>query len=264
VQLFLVLFAIFAIVIVLVVALNVVSSPKSIAHPISTAQPDAHQETAATTSALPVDHQEAEAVESEPPDLSILPREFVVLDLETTGLDREKHEIIEMAALRVHVDTSTADSFQVLVKPEKRIPKRITELTGITQEMVEQDSMSLPDALPAFLDFLADSPLVIFNAEFDMGFLQVAASKQGLVIANRYACALKLARRAFPGLPSYKLQDLAERFNIPTDDNHRALADCKRAATIFGTAATSHGKQIRWSRLPVENNARQKAATTAG
>lgn len=122
----------------------------------------------------------------------------------------------------------------------------------------------IADALPAFLDFLADSPLVIFNAEFDMGFLQNAASRHGLVIANRYTCALKMARRAWPGLPSYKLKDLAELFKLPTDDTHRALADCNRAAAIFATAATFHGKQIRWSRLPVEQNARPKAATTAG
>ena len=149
-------------------------------------------------------------------------------------------------------------------KAGKKIPKRITDLTGITQEMVEQDSMPLADALPALLDFLADSPLVIFNAEFDMGFLQNAASRHGLVIANRYACALKMARRAWPGQPSYKLKDLAEQLKVPTDDTHRALADCKRAATVFATAAKFHGKQIRWSRLPAEPNAGHKAATTAG
>ncbi len=197
-------------------------------------------------------------------ELSMLPRDFVVLDLKTTGLDSERHEIIEIGAMRVHVDTSTCDTFQVLVKPEKKVPKHITDLTGITQEMVDQDGEPIADMLPAFLEFISDLPLVTFNADFDMAFLQNAASRHGLVIANRYACALEMARRAWPSLPSYKLEDLAELGNLPTEGTHRALGDCKIALTIFTSAASILGNQIMWSKLPVEQNASHRAATTTG
>jgi len=83
-----------------------------------------------------------------------------------------------------------------------------------------------------------------------MGFLWNAAKRQGLAIENRYACALKLARRAWPGLPSYRLADLAKIGNLSDDDTHRALGDCKRAVIIFASAVSQIGEEIR---CPTDN-----------
>ena len=246
-QLFIILFVI---VIVVVVALRLAFSPKSSVRVIPTPPSAKPSKTATTTSAASV-------------DLSMLPRQFIVLDLETTGLDTVRHEIIEVGAIRVSVDSDSHATFQALVKPEKKIPKRITELTGITQDMVDREGESLADVLAAFIEFASDLPLVTFNADFDLGFLQNAASRHGLVIANRYTCALKMARRAWPGLPSYRLKDLAEMGNLSAEDTHRALGDCKRAALVFTSAASKLGKKIRWSKLPVEQNARHRAAAAA-
>ena len=172
-------------------------------------------------------------------DLSILPERFVVFDLETTGLKPDTHEIIEIGAIRVNRDSDNHDTFQALVKPTKKIPKKITEITGITQDMVEKDGEPLKVLLPQFLEFVGDLPLVSYNAEFDMAFLTAAIRKTqaGKQVNNRVSCALKMARRAWPGLKSYRLPDLAKIGNLSDEDNHRALGDCKRTMIVYTAAA---------------------------
>lgn len=183
-------------------------------------------------------------------DMSMLPEQFIVLDLETTGLSPDRNEIIEVGAIRVHRDSDHHEVFQTLVKPKKKVPRRITEMTGISQSMVDGEGDQLEVALADFIDFIQDLPLVSFNADFDMRFLRHAAKRHGLVIKNRYTCALQLSRRAWPGLSSYRLAELAKMGNLPGDDAHRALGDCERAMVIFVAAASEVGKNIRWSVPP--------------
>jgi len=184
----------------------------------------------------------------EPRNLSaFLPQHFVVLDLETTGLNPERSEIIEFGAIRVTLNSQTHATFQTLVKPLRRIPARITEITGITQDMVDREGLQLEDALRQFVEFIGDLPLVTFNAEFDIGFLHAAARQHGLAIPNRYTCALKRARRAWPGLSSYRLADLAKLGNLSGEDTHRALGDCSRALIIFTSATSTLGQRVRWT-----------------
>jgi DNA polymerase-3 subunit epsilon len=190
---------------------------------------------------------------------NVLPKQFVVLDLETTGLDPELHEIIEVGAIRIVGDSVTQAGFSMLVKPRKQIPKQITQITGITQAMVDEEGQELAEVMKLFLEFIGDLPLVAFNAEFDMGFLRNAALRNGFDIGNRYTCALKMSRRAWPGLPSYRLSELAKMANLPTDDSHRALGDCKRTAIIFGAAANRVGKRIRWTADPGAPSKRSSA-----
>jgi DNA polymerase III subunit epsilon len=176
-------------------------------------------------------------------DLSILPELFVVFDLETTGLKPEAHEIIEIGAIRVNRDSDIHDTFEALIQPSKKIPKKITEITGITQEMIDSKAEPLEMVLPQFLEFIGDLPLVSFNAEFDMAFLKAALDKmQGNAsLPNRVSCALKMARRAWPGRNSYRLADLAKDGNLSADGTHRALGDCKRTIMIYSAAATILG-----------------------
>ncbi|MGC1462391.1 MAG: 3'-5' exonuclease [Terracidiphilus sp.] len=181
-------------------------------------------------------------------DLSeLLPQDFVVLDLETTGLNPERDEIIEIGAIHFTLDTENHATFQTLVKPLRKVPAKIAGITGISQEMVDRDGLPLEDVLRQFMGFIGDMPLVTFNAEFDMGFLNNAARKHGLKIPNRYTCALKRARRAWPGLPSYRLVDLAKMGNLSDEDTHRALGDCTRAAIVFTSATSTLGQKVRWT-----------------
>ena len=169
-----------------------------------------------------------------------LPERFVVFDLETTGLDAEKHEIIEIAAIRVNRDSTHHETIQSLVKPTKKVPKKIVELTGITQEMLDRDGDAIDEALRGFVVFVGDLRLVSFNAEFDMAFLNAATARCGMTpFSNPVSCALKMARRAWPGRKSYRLADIAKDGNLDSKDTHRALADCQRALTVYGAAASS-------------------------
>jgi DNA polymerase III epsilon subunit family exonuclease len=191
---------------------------------------------------------------------SFLPPQFVVLDLETTGLSPYSDEIIEIGAVKATLNSETHATFQQLVKPSRKIPKRITEITGITQKMIETEGLPVKEVLVDFFAFVGDLPVVSFNAEFDIGFLCHAAVREGLPFGNSYTCALKKARRAWPGLPSYKLIDLARMGNLTVADSHRALGDSVRALMVF-TAATSVLRQkVRWSKPKVIEMAAAGAA----
>ena len=124
------------------------------------------------------------------------------------------------------------------MKPRKRIPDEIAEMTGITQELVDSQGEPLDSTLREFLAFIEDLPLVTFNAEFDMAFLRRAAKQNNMAIRNRVSCALKMARRAWPGRESYRLCDLAKDGGLSDDGTHRALGDCKRALLVYVAAAS--------------------------
>jgi DNA polymerase III subunit epsilon len=174
---------------------------------------------------------------------SEIPERFVVLDLETTGLSARYNEIIEIGAILVEVGSMQHLAFQTLVRPSVPIPRNITALTGITQEMVDNDGIDISTALAQFVSFIGDLPLVAFNAPFDISFLEAAAAKCRLSIVNPHSCALALARRAWPGLPSYKLSELAKMGNLPLDNAHRSMGDCERTAVVYLAAASKlHGK----------------------
>lgn len=165
----------------------------------------------------------------------MLPEKFVVVDIETTGLDSTKHEIIEIGAVMVNRDSTMHDTFSSLVKPEKKLSKRITEITGITNEMLEREGEKLNDVMSKFLHFVGNSRLVFFNAPFDHAFISNAAIKMGVQINNPVSCALDMSRRAWPGLKSYKLSYLAK--SLDTTGTHRALKDCELTVTVYCAAA---------------------------
>jgi DNA polymerase III subunit epsilon len=181
------------------------------------------------------------APESKPPSLAHLPEHFVVFDLETTGLDSGKHEIIEIGAIRVNRDSTKHEGFQFLVKPTKKIPGRITELTGITQAMVDSEGQPLDKVMRDFNEFIGDLRLVSYNAQFDMAFLNAAALAHGISFKNPVSCALKMARRAWPGRTSYRLADISRDGKLSTDNPHRALADCERALMVYAVASSRLG-----------------------
>lgn len=173
-----------------------------------------------------------------------LPERFVVFDFETTGLDSSKDEIIEIGAIRVNRDSTNHETFQALVKPNKKVPKKIVELTGITQEMLDCDGDSICEALQGFAAFVGDLRIVSFNAEFDMAFLHAATAKCEMEhFTNPVSCALLMARRAWPGRKSYRLADIARDGHLDSSNTHRALGDCQRALTVYGAAA-SHLKSV--------------------
>lgn len=167
----------------------------------------------------------------------ILPATFVVFDLETTGLKASSSEIIEVAAIMYQKGQNSHQTFQSLVKPNKPIPKRITEITGITQEMVDREGRPIHAVLEEFRTFVGQHRLVTFNAEFDMSFILAATEKLGIQpFNNPISCALQMARRAWPKRKSYRLDDLARDGGIDQGKSHRALEDARRALIVYSAA----------------------------
>lgn len=103
---------------------------------------------------------------------------FVCFDTETTGLKPAEEEITEIAAVKVR-NGEVLEEFQTYVNPHKPIPANITELTGISDETVK-DAPELSEALPQFLEFTGDLPLVAHNAGFDMAFIHRACERLGI------------------------------------------------------------------------------------
>ena len=173
-----------------------------------------------------------------PVDISHLPERFVVFDLETTGLDSTKHQIIEIGAIRVNRTSDNHETYQNLVLAKRKLPKKIIELTGITDELLKSEGVPIEQALREFADFAGDLRLVSFNSDFDLPFLHNAASQHGLEFRNPTSCALKMARKAWPKRQSFRLMDLARDGNLSLHNQHRALGDCERALHVYIAAAS--------------------------
>jgi DNA polymerase-3 subunit epsilon len=169
--------------------------------------------------------------------MEYMPDACVVLDLETTGLDPTRHEIIEIAAIRYRKGSTTQDTLQALVKPTKKVPDKITKITGITQAMLDKEGEPLAQVLPQFTEFIGSLRLVTFNAEFDMASLETAYEKHGIAKpANPVSCALEMARRAWPRRKSFRLEHLANDGAFSEGKAHRALEDARRALIVYAAA----------------------------
>ncbi len=164
----------------------------------------------------------------------MLDQAIVMLDFETTGLSPANGDrITEVAALRI-VDGRISERFVSLVNCGVYIPPFITELTGISQAMVDR-APPVEQVVPALLDFIGADALSAHNASFDEKFLHAESARLGL--APRHAalvCSLKLSRRVFPGMASYKLGQLSRQLGIRfASAAHRAEADADVAAQVM-------------------------------
>jgi DNA polymerase III subunit epsilon len=157
---------------------------------------------------------------------------FTVVDLETTGLRAGAGTIIEIGAWRM-VGRRITDSFASLVRPRMAIPRFITGLTSITDEMVA-GAPPIEEVLPAFREYMGDSVMVAHNAHFDRGFLDFEFRRVfGIGLRNPVLCTLRMSRRFVPSLKRRRLDLLAEHFGLATDGRHRGLGDARMAAEIL-------------------------------
>ncbi len=159
--------------------------------------------------------------------------EFVVFDLETTGTQTPSGRITEIGAYRVE-NGEVAAKFETLVNPEIPIPRFITQLTGITDEMVAEAPL-FGDIAHEFLSFIGDSILVAHNSGFDMRFLNAEIGRVfgGYRMANPCLCTVQLSRKLLPNIVNHKLKTVAEHYSINLTNHHRASADAFATAHIF-------------------------------
>ncbi len=153
---------------------------------------------------------------------------YVALDLETTGLDLENDEIIEIGAIRFGAD-GVRDSFQALVNPGRPITPPVVELTGITDEAV-CSAPAIWAVAPALEEFLSESTLVGHNV---LGFDTLFLRRAGVRFCESVYDTQGLAEMLLPGLADYGLAALCERFGIAQEVRHRAVADAEAARRLF-------------------------------
>ncbi len=152
---------------------------------------------------------------------------FVVFDVETTGMSPARDRIVQIAAQRIDTD-GTVSEFESLVNPARPIPLAAMNVHHITDRMVE-NAPRFTEVGYRFLDFCQGATLVAHNARFDLGFLQESLCRCGLPLwQGRTMDSVILAKRAFPGLPSYSLQNLRTALDLGDDPHlvaHRADSD---------------------------------------
>ena len=167
-----------------------------------------------------------------PKDKKIDDEEFVVFDIETTGLNSHTNEIIEIGAVKIKAGR-IVDRYSQLINPGRPIPYHITEITSITDEQVANEP-KIDKVIGKFVDFVGDAVLVAHNAPFDMGFIKRDIKKY---LSIDYQCSvidtLQMARDLFPDLKKYGLGDLNKTLGLALEKHHRAVDDSQATANMF-------------------------------
>ena len=156
---------------------------------------------------------------------------YVVLDIETTGISPEMEYITEIGAALV-TDGQVTATFNELVKPGKAIPPKIVALTGITDEMVAE-APSIEEVMPLFVEFCGDHPILGHNVAFDYSFLKTNAMKQKLPFEKHGLDTLVLARQLLTDQRSYSLTSLIGSLRIERTNAHRGLDDALATHELY-------------------------------
>lgn len=160
-------------------------------------------------------------------------REYVVVDLETTGLDPYKGcEIIEIGITEI-IDDKIVKNYSRFVKPKSPIPYFITEITNITNEMVENED-DIKEVLPRFRKYIGDRTIIAHNAKFDLKFLNYYLNELGLEPIDKSICTLELLKQSktYKGR-NKKLETACAYYNIENKNAHRADSDTLATAKLF-------------------------------
>jgi len=150
--------------------------------------------------------------------------EYIVIDIETTGLMPQWDEIIEIGALHIK-DNKIIREYQQLIKPEYKVDDFITDLTGITNEML-LNKPQFNEITNTFMEFIKDHTLVGHNVNFDINFLYDNLRHNNIKLENNFIDLLRFSRRINKDLENHKLSTIASYYEIETLGNHRALKDC--------------------------------------
>lgn len=157
---------------------------------------------------------------------------FVCFDTETTGLHHETDNVIEIGAVKFDSD-GVLDKFETLINPQKPIPKEVTKINHITDEMVAS-CPTVAEVLPKFDNFISGTTLLAHNANFDLYFVNEELDRCGMKpICNKTVDTLKLAKWVYPKLGCWKLQFLAQTFGINVENAHRADDDARVCMEFF-------------------------------
>lgn len=185
--------------------------------------------------------------------------DYVIFDLETTGISPNYDEVIEISALKVK-GGEVVDEFNTLVNPGRKIPFGATKVNGITNAMVAE-APAFSHVLAEFLDFAEGLVLVGHNiARFDMKFIWRDAEQYfGEIPQNNYVDTLQVARKHLPKMDHHRLVDLAEYYGISSEGAHRALNDCYMNQKVYECMVS----EMREAQKKRVEEARKKASEAA-
>lgn len=185
--------------------------------------------------------------------------DYVIFDLETTGISPNYDEVIEISALKVK-GGEVVDEFNTLVNPGRKIPFGATKVNGITNAMVAE-APAFSHVLAEFLDFAEGLVLVGHNiARFDMKFIWRDAEQYfGEIPQNNYVDTLQVARKHLPKMDHHRLVDLAEHYGISSEGAHRALNDCYMNQKVYECMVS----EMREAQKKRVEEARKKASEAA-
>ncbi|MEQ1745644.1 MAG: exonuclease domain-containing protein [Saprospiraceae bacterium] len=156
---------------------------------------------------------------------------YAIIDVETTGGSARFERITEIAIV-LHDGDHVVDTFSTLLNPERSIPWSITQITGITDEMVAQAPRFF-EVAKQIVQMTEGAVFVAHNVSFDYGFVREEFARLGYEFSRKKLCTVRLARQVFPGLPSYSLGNLKRHFGIVSEKSHRALDDTLATVEVF-------------------------------
>ncbi len=156
---------------------------------------------------------------------------YAIIDIETTGGTPDRSRITEIAIIR-HNGSEIIDEFSTLINPECSIPYQITQITGITNEMVE-NAPKFYEVAKKIIELTDSAVFVAHNVSFDYGFIQAAFKDLGYNYHRKTLCTVRMSRTVFPGHSSYSLGNICQSLGISIQNRHRALGDAKATAILF-------------------------------
>ncbi len=161
-------------------------------------------------------------------------KQFAIVDIETTGGSPGMDRVTEIA-IALHDGEKIIDRFESLINPERSIPYNITQITGITNEMVA-DAPKFYEVAKQVVEMTQGAVFVAHNVGFDYSFIRYEFQQLGYVFRRRKLCTVRLSRKVFPGLRSYSLGNLIKHFKIEVTDRHRAMADVMATVELMEKA----------------------------
>lgn len=156
---------------------------------------------------------------------------FVCFDIETTGLTPTKDKIIEIGALKI-VNGELIGRFSEFINPHMRLPDRISELTGIDDDML-LDARESSEVIRDFVEFCGDYPIIGHNIQFDYSFVKVYSSREKLKFEKKALDTLKLSRIFHKELPSKSLESMCHYYGIKNNHAHRAFDDARATTKLY-------------------------------
>lgn len=185
--------------------------------------------------------------------------DFTALDVETTGLNPKTDKLIEIGAVKIR-DGRITERFHSYVYPGRRLEEKITDLTGITDEMLK-DAPQIEEVLPKLFDFVGEDVLLGHRILFDYSFIKKAAVNCKMTFEKKGIDTLKIARRYLPQLESKKLTFLCEYFRIPIEA-HRAESDAEAAARLYFQLAEQFGGEEGFAPMPLVYKVKKESPIT--